>query len=267
MIHRGMTKPLQGKTALVTGSTAGLGLGIAEALAAAGCRVGLNGFGAAAEIEALQKKLEADHGVEIFYHGANLTKADEIKDLIASVTEKLGPIDILVNNAGMQFVSPIESFPADKWETVIALNLSAAFYTTRAVLPGMRERKWGRIVNVASAHGLVASPLKSAYVSAKHGLVGLTKVTALETARDGITCNALCPGFIHTAIVEGQIEEKVKAGMPRQKVIEDVILAKHPTKEFVRVDQVAAYVLLLCSDAGASTTGSAISMDAGWTAV
>jgi 3-hydroxybutyrate dehydrogenase len=258
---------LRGKTALVTGSTSGLGLGIAESLAAAGCRVGLNGFGATAEIEALQKRLKAEHGAEVFHHGADLTQPAEIEDLMAQVAARLGPIDILVNNAGMQFVAPIEKFPGEKWEKIIALNLSAAFYTTKAVLPGMRERKWGRIVNIASAHGLVASPLKAAYVAAKHGLVGLTKVTALETARDGITCNALCPGFIHTAIVEGQIEEKVAAGMARQQVIEDVILAKHPTKEFVGVDHVAAYVQLLCSDAGGSTTGSAISMDAGWTAI
>ena len=236
---------LQGKTALVTGSTSGLGLGIAESLAAAGCRVGLNGFGAAAEIEALEERLRSDYGVPIMHHGANLTKPAEIESLIVSVTQKLGPIDILVNNAGMQFVSPLEDFPAEKWETILALNLSAAFYTTKAVLPGMRERKWGRIVNIASAHGLVASPFKSAYVAAKHGLVGLTKVTALETARDGITCNALCPGFIHTAIVEGQIEEQARAtGIPRQKVIEDVILAKHPTKAFVGVGDVAAYVQL-----------------------
>ncbi len=263
-----MDKPLHGKTALVTGSTSGLGLGLAEGLAAAGCRIGLNGFGAAAEIDKLQEKLKTDHGVEVFYHGADLTKPAEIAELIARVTERLGPIDILVNNAGMQFVSPIESFPDEKWETVLALNLSAAFYTTKAVLPGMRKRKWGRIVNIASAHGLVASPLKSAYVASKHGLLGLTKVTALETARDGITCNAICPGFIHTAIVEGQIEEQVRiTGHPRQKVIQEVILAKHPTKEFVRPEQVAAFVLLLCSEAGASTTGSALQVDAGWTAV
>ena len=263
-----MDKPLHGKTALVTGSTAGLGLGIAESLAAAGCRIGLNGFGPAGEIETLQAKLKADHGAEVFYHGADLTAPQQINDLITRTTERLGPIDILVNNAGMQFVSALESFPDEKWEKIIALNLSAAFYTTKAVIPGMRARKWGRIVNIASAHGLVASPLKSAYVAAKHGLIGLTKVTALETARDGITCNALCPGFIHTAIVEGQIEEQVRvSGRPRDKVIEEVILAKHPTKEFVRADQVAAYVLLLCSEAGASTTGSALSMDAGWTAV
>jgi 3-hydroxybutyrate dehydrogenase len=183
------------------------------------------------------------------------------------VTEQLGSIDILVNNAGMQFVSPLESFPADKWDTIIALNLTAAFHTTKAALPGMRERKWGRIINISSAHGLVASPFKSAYVASKHGLMGLTKVTALEAARDGITCNALCPGFIHTAIVEDQIEAQARAtGIAREKIVAEVILSKHATKEFVRTDQVAAFVLMLCSEAGASTTGAAISIDGGWTA-
>ena len=262
-----MDKPLLGKTALVTGSTSGLGREIAESLAAAGCRIALNGFGVSAEIEALQAKLKSDYGVEIFFHGANLTVPSEIAELVTRVTERLGPIDILVNNAGMQFVSPLETFPDEKWDTVIALNLSAAFHTTKAVLPGMRKRKWGRIINISSAHGLVASPLKSAYVASKHGLIGLTKVTALETARDGITCNALCPGFIHTAIIEGQINEQARAtGIPRERVVEEIILAKHATKEFVRADQVAAFVLLLCSEAGASTTGAAISMDGGWTA-
>jgi 3-hydroxybutyrate dehydrogenase len=262
-----MEKSLAGKTALITGSTAGVGLAIAEALAKAGARIGLNGFGEAKEIEALEKRLQAEHGVDVFHHGADLTKPVQISELISDVAGRLGPIDILVNNAGMQFVSPIESFPEEKWNAIIALNLSAAFHATKAVLPAMRERKWGRIVNIASAHGLVASPLKSAYVAAKHGLVGLTKVTALETARDGITCNALCPGFIHTAIVEGQIESQAKAaGIPRQRVIEEIILAKHPTKQFVGAADVAAYVLLLCSDAGASTTGVALSMDAGWIA-
>ena len=261
-----MEKTLLGKTALVTGSTQGLGREIAEQLAAAGCRIALNGFGVAAEIEALQAEIHAASGVEVFYHGADLTKPTEIAELIARATEKLGPIDILVNNAGMQFVSPLETFPDEKWDQVIALNLSAAFHTTKAVLPGMRARKWGRIVNISSAHGLVASPFKSAYVASKHGLIGLTKVTALETARDGITCNALCPGFIHTAIVEGQIDEQAHAsGIPRERVVVDIILAKHATKQFVGADHVAAYVLLLCSDAGASTTGAAISIDGGWT--
>jgi 3-hydroxybutyrate dehydrogenase len=262
-----MERPLLGKTALVTGSTSGLGREIAEGLAAAGCRIALNGFGVAAEIEALKEGMKSTYGVDVHHHGANLTVPSEIAELMASVAERLGPIDILVNNAGMQFVSPLETFPAEKWDTVIALNLSAAFHTTKAVLSGMRERKWGRIINISSAHGLVASPFKSAYVASKHGLIGLTKVTALETARDGITCNALCPGFIHTAIVEGQIEEQSRAtGIPRDKVVEEIILAKHATKEFVRADEVMAFVLLLCSEAGASTTGAAIPIDGGWTA-
>jgi 3-hydroxybutyrate dehydrogenase len=263
-----MEKNLAGKTALVTGSTRGLGQEIAEKLAAAGCHVALNGFGKPDEIATLRKKIESAHGVRTFYHGANLTAPGELVALGARTSEELGPIDILVNNAGTQFVAPLESFPEEKWDLIIALNLSAAFHTTKAVLPGMRARGWGRIVNIASAHGLVASPHKAAYVAAKHGLVGLTKVTALETARDGITCNAICPGFIHTAIVEGQIEEQARAtGIPRERVIEDVILAKHPTKEFVGADHVAAYVLLLCSEAGASTTGAALAVDGGWTAV
>jgi 3-hydroxybutyrate dehydrogenase len=262
-----MEKSLLGKVALVTGSTSGLGRQIAESLAATGCTIALNGFGDAGEIETLRSGLKSTHGVDVIYHGADLTVSSEIRDLIASVAEGLGRIDILVNNAGMQFVSPLETFPEDKWDTLIALNLSAAFHATKAVLPGMRERKWGRIVNIASAHGLVGSPFKSAYVASKHGLIGLTKVTALETAREGITCNALCPGFIHTAIVEGQIEEQARAaGVPREKVVEEIILAKHATKEFVRADQVAAFVVLLCSEAGASTTGAAIPIDGGWTA-
>jgi 3-hydroxybutyrate dehydrogenase len=263
-----MEKSLFGKTALVTGSTSGLGRQIAESLAAAGCRIALNGFGAPAQIAELQARLKSSYGVAVFHHGADLTVPAQIADLMTRVTEELGPIDILVNNAGMQFVSPIESFPAEKWDLVIALNLSSAFHTTKAALPEMRRRGWGRIINIASAHGLVASPFKSAYVAAKHGLVGLTKVTALETARDGITCNALCPGFIHTPLVEEQIQQQARAtGLPREKVIEEIILAKHPTKQFVGAGQVAAFVLLLCSEAGASTTGAAISIDAGWTAV
>jgi 3-hydroxybutyrate dehydrogenase len=261
-----MEKILRGKTALVTGSTSGLGRVIAESLAAAGCRIALNGFGDAAEIDALKTGMAKTHGVDVIYQAADLTVPSQIADLVARVGERLGPVDILVNNAGMQFVSPIESFPEEKWNTIIALNLSAPFHATKAVLPSMRARKWGRIVNISSAHGIVASPFKSAYVASKHGLIGLTKVTALETARDGITCNALCPGFIHTAIVEGQIDEQAKAsGIPRERVVEDIILAKHATKEFVRADQVAAFVVMLCSDAGASTTGAAIPIDGGWT--
>jgi len=257
---------LLGKTALVTGSTRGLGWEIAEKLAEQGCRIALNGFGSAEEIESLVAHLQSSHGVEVMHHGADLTVPAEIRDLTAQVAARLGPIDILINNAGMQFVSPLETFPEEKWDAILALNLSAAFHTTKAVLPDMRTRGWGRIINIASAHGLVASPHKAAYVAAKHGLVGLTKVTALETARDGITCNALCPGFIHTAIVEGQIDEQARAsGIPRERVVVDIILAKHATKQFVGADHVAAYVLLLCSEAGASTTGAAISIDGGWT--
>jgi len=258
---------LSGKTALVTGSTSGLGRDIAESLATASCQVALNGFGFSSEIDALQARLKSTYGVEVMHHGANLTIVSEIAELMTRVTERLGPIDILINNAGMQFVSPLESFPADKWDKIIALNLTAAFHTTKAALPGMRDRKWGRIVNISSAHGLVASPFKSAYVASKHGLIGLTKVTALEAARDGITCNALCPGFIHTAIVEDQIEAQARAtGIARERIVAEVILSKHATQEFVRTDQVAAFVLMLCSEAGASTTGAAIPIDGGWTA-
>lgn len=262
-----MERNLTGKTALVTGSTSGLGKEIAEHLAAAGCHVVLNGLGNADEIDALRERLESTHGVRVLFLKADLTVPSEIAGLMAQAAEQLGPIDILVNNAGTQFVSPLENFPDEKWDALIALNLSAAFHTTKAVLPGMRSRKWGRIINISSAHGLVASPFKAAYVASKHGLIGLTKVTALETARDGITCNSLCPGFIHTAIVEGQIEEQARAtGIPRERVVEEIILAKHATKEFVGADQIAAFVLLLCSEAGASTTGTAIPIDGGWTA-
>jgi 3-hydroxybutyrate dehydrogenase len=259
-----MEKSLVGKTALVTGSTSGLGLAIAEALAQAGCKVALNGLATEAQVAELKARFQ---GSEVFFHGADLTRPAEIADLVAQTRGHLGPVDILVNNAGTQFVAPIEEFPDAKWDAILALNLSAAFHTTKAVLPGMRERRWGRIINISSAHGLVASPFKSAYVATKHGLVGLTKVTALETARDGITCNALCPGYIRTAIVEGQIEEQARAtGIPRERVIEEIILAKHATKQFVGTGDVAAYVLLLCSEAGASTTGAAIPIDGAWTA-
>ena len=262
-----MEKLLLGKRALVTGSTRGLGREIAESLARAGCNVALSGLGDAGEIEALRGRVEAEHGVTCIYEGADLTFPAQVADLIARVSARLGAIDVLVNNAGMQFVSPLESFPQEKWDAIIALNLSAAFHATKAVLPGMRQRRWGRIVNISSAHGLVASPFKAAYVASKHGLIGLTKVTALETARDGITCNALCPGFIHTPIVEGQIDEQARAtGIPRERVVEEIILAKHATKEFVGAGQVAAFVVMLCTEAGASTTGAAIPIDGGWTA-
>lgn len=258
---------LHNKVALVTGSTSGLGLAIARHLAQAGCRIILNGFGDPETIEAQRRELAASCGVDVSYQGADLTQPAEIDRFMAACIEKNGAVDILVNNAGMQFVAPIHEYPAEKWDTILALNLSAAFHTTKAALPAMRERGWGRIVNIASAHGLVASPFKSAYVAAKHGLVGLSKVTALETARDGITCNAICPGFIRTAVVDKQIEEQARVtGIPHDRVIEEVILTKHPNKTFVDVEHVADSVLFLCSPAGASITGSALSIDGGWTA-
>jgi len=263
-----MEKPLKDKSALVTGSTSGLGKGIAQALAAAGCNVMLTGLGDAAEIEALRKELASTHGIKVGFHHADLANPAEIRGLMAQAAAEFGTIDILVNNAGFQFVSPLEDFPEEKWNAMLAVNLSAAFHTTKAVLPSMRARKWGRIINIASVHGLVASPFKSAYVATKHGLVGLSKVTALETARDGITSNAICPGYVETAVVHKQIDEQARVtGIPRERVIEEVILAKHPSKEFVQVEHVAAYVLFLCSEAGSSTTGAAISMDGGWSTI
>jgi 3-hydroxybutyrate dehydrogenase len=263
-----MEKPLLGKTALVTGSTSGVGLKIAEALAEAGCRIALNGFGEPAGIEAFRAGLESNYGVKTIYHGANLQNPREIGGLVAETAAQLGPVDILVNNAGIQFVSPIEDFPEEKWDEIIAVNLSAAFHATKLVLPAMKARRWGRIINIASAHGLVGSVSKSAYVASKHGLVGLTKVTALETARNGITCNALCAGFVQTALVEAQIDAQAKAaGVPREKIRDELILSKHPTREFVQFSHLTAYVLLLCSAAGDSTTGAALSIDGGWTAV
>lgn len=260
-------KFLKGKTALITGSTSGLGLGMARALAAQGCHVVLNGFGPQAEIEALQEKLKSDHDIETLYHGADLTKPDEITHMMAECFERFGAIDILINNAGQQFVAPLHEFPDEKWNFLIALNLSAAFHTTKAALPKMRERGWGRIINISSAHGLVASPFKSAYVAAKHGLIGLTKVTALETARDGITCNAICPGYVRTAVVEKQIDEQARVtGIPAERVIDEVILVKHPNKAFVEIDHVADTAVFLCTEAGSSITGAALSLDGGWTA-
>ncbi len=267
-----MTAPqsLAGKVALVTGSTSGIGEGIARALAGAGCNVILNGFGDAARIEQLRAGLAEEHGVRVGFHPADLTRPTEIGAMMAHAAAEFGGgggVDILVNNAGVQFVSPVEDFPAERWETILALNLSSAFYTTKAALPGMRARGWGRIVNLASAHGLVASPFKSAYVAAKHGLVGFTKTVALETAPAGITCNAICPGYVHTPLVEGQIEEQARVhGIPREEVVRHVLLAKQPTKRFVTVGEIAALALFLCSAAGASVTGAALAIDGGWTA-
>jgi 3-hydroxybutyrate dehydrogenase len=258
---------LTGKTALVTGSTSGIGMAIAKALAAQGAKIMLNGLGDPAEIEAERAGMAKDYGVDVLFDGADLTKPEEIKRLIYTAQDKLGGVNILVNNAGIQFVSPIESFPPEKWDAIIGLNLTSAFHTTRLVFDDMKAKKWGRIVNIASAHALVASPFKSAYVAAKHGLLGFTKTIALEGAEFGITANAVCPGYVHTPLVDKQIPDTMKArNMTREQVIKDVILAAQPTKEFVTVEDISALVLFLCSDAGKSINGTPLSIDGGWTA-
>ena len=252
---------LQGKVALVTGSTSGIGLAIARALAAEGARLMLNGFGDAGEIAALCQELGAVHDA------ADMTDPTAIEAMIERCSSELGSLDILVNNAGIQHVSPIESFPPEKWDAVLAINLSAVFHTTRLALPGMRAKGWGRIINTASAHSLVASPNKAAYVAAKHGVAGLTKTVALEAARDGITVNCVSPGYVWTKLVESQIPDTMKArGLTREQVMNDVLLAAQPTKRFVTPEEVAAFVLFLCRDEAASITGANLSMDGGWTA-
>jgi len=258
---------LQGKTALVTGSTSGIGLGIAKALASEGANVIINGFGDAAAIEAERVALEGLSGGKALYDGADLTKVDAIAAMFARADADMGGVDILVNNAGTQFVSPIEDFPVEKWDLILALNLTSAFHTIRHAVPGMRKKKWGRIIGTASAHSLVASPFKSAYVAAKHGLVGLTKTVALEVADAGITANCISPGYVWTPLVEGQIPDTMKArGMTREQVINDVLLAGQPTKQFVTVEQVAALASFLTRDEAANITGANLSVDGGWTA-
>ena len=258
---------LKGKTALVTGSTSGIGKAIAMRLAAEGSNVILNGFGDAKEIEALRAGLETDHKVRAAFSSADLTKPDEIQEMMAEAAKSFGGVDILVNNAGTQFVSPLEEFPVAKWDLIIALNLSSAFHTTRLALPYMKSRKWGRILNMGSAHAKVASPFKSAYVSAKHGLAGLTKTTALEGAEFGVRTNLICPGYVHTPLVDGQIGDTAKArSMTREAVVKDVILAAQPTKEFVTVEQIAGFAAFLCSPSADSINGAELSIDGGWTA-
>lgn len=258
---------LQGKTALVTGSTSGIGLGIAKVLASEGANVIINGFGDAAAIEAERVALEGLSGGKALYDGADLTKVDAIAAMFARADADMGGVDILVNNAGTQFVSPIEDFPVEKWDLILALNLTSAFHTIRHAVPGMRKKGWGRIIGTASAHSLVASPFKSAYVAAKHGLVGLTKTVALEVADAGITANCISPGYVWTPLVEGQIPDTMKArGMTREQVINDVLLAGQPTKQFVTVEQVAALASFLTSDEAANITGANLSVDGGWTA-
>jgi len=258
---------LKGKSALVTGSTSGIGRAIAEALADQGANIMLNGFGDGAEIEALRIDLQVRSGARALYSPADMTKPDEISAMIDTANTEFGGVDILVNNAGIQFVSPIEEFPDAKWNAIIAINLSSSFHTTKRVLGGMKKRGWGRIVNLASAHSLVASPYKVAYVAAKHGLAGLTKTIALECAEDGVTVNAVSPGYVLTPLVEKQIPDTAAArGMTEQQVVQDVILAAQPTKKFIGVDQVAATVVFLCSDAASGMTGANLSIDGGWTA-
>lgn len=255
------------RTAIITGSTSGIGLGIAEAYAAQGFNVMLNGFGDADEIEATRAALDAKADGTVGYNGADMTKPDQIADLVAQTETDMGAVDILVNNAGIQFVSPVEDFPIEKWDAIIAINLSSAFHTIRAALPGMKDRGFGRIINVASAHGLVASPFKSAYVAAKHGIVGLTKTIALEAAQHGVTVNAVCPGYVLTPLVEGQIPDTAKArGITEEEVKRDVLLAAQPTKEFVTTEQLGALCVFLASDAAASITGTSLPVDGGWTA-
>ncbi len=261
------TKPLKGKTALVTGSTSGIGLGIARALAQAGCNIVLNGFGESREIERERTQIAGDFCVGATFDGADLAKPAEIVRMIEAAAREFGRIDILVNNAGIQFTAPIEKFPVDRWDTVIAINLSANFHTMRAVIPQMRARNWGRIINIASTHGLVASVEKAAYVAAKHGVIGLTKVAALETAGTNITCNAICPGWVLTPLVEKQIRERAS----REKISVDqakaeLLSEKQPSHEFATPDQIGALSVFLCSDAAAQITGAALPVDGGWTA-
>ena len=258
---------LKGKSAVVTGSTSGIGLAIASALAARGVNVMLNGFGDPAEIKAICARLAKAYGVRVEHHGADMSKAGEIEAMMKGAESIFGAVDILVNNAGIQFVSPVEDFPPEKWDAIIAINLVALFHTIRHAVPGMKQRKWGRIINIASAHALVASPFKSAYVAAKHGVAGLTKTIALETATFGVTCNAICPGYVLTPLVEKQIPDTAKArGITEAQVISDVLLAAQPTKQFVTVEQVAALACFLAGDDAASITGTIQAIDGGWTA-
>jgi 3-hydroxybutyrate dehydrogenase len=262
-----MARQLSGKSALVTGSTSGIGRGIAECFAREGANVLLNGMGDAGEIERLRAGLEKDHGVKVLFHGADMTRPAEIAAMVREAEKAFGRLDILVNNAGIQHVAPVDEFPIEKWDAIIAINLSSAFHATRAALPGMKKAKWGRIINIASAHGLVASPFKSAYVAAKHGVVGFTKTVALEVAEQGITANSICPGFVMTPLVEKQIDDQARVtGVARENVIRDVILAPQPTKQFVKIEDVAAMALYLASDAAAQVNGAALSIDGGWTA-
>ncbi len=262
-----MGRELAGKAAIVTGSTSGIGLGIARAFAAAGMNIVLNGFGDKAEVEAIRTELAKSYDVKTAYSAADMSKPDEITAMVGDAHIAFGKVDVLVNNAGIQHVEAIETFPVAKWDAIIAINLSSAFHATRAVIPEMKARKWGRVINISSAHGLVASPFKSAYVAAKHGIVGLTKTVALETAEHGITVNAICPGYVLTPLVQKQIPETAKArGLTEEQVIKDVLLHAQPTRQFVTTEQLGALAVFLCTGAAGSMTGTALPVEGGWTA-
>lgn len=266
-LARAAARPLEGRVAIVTGSTSGIGLGIARGLAVRGAMIVLNGFGDREEIAGLCQSLAAEHDVSVAYDDADLSVAQAIHAMVERTTRAMGAVDILVSNAGIQHVESIDTFPAEKWNAILAVNLTAVFHATQAVLPEMKRRGWGRIVNIASAHGLVASPFKGAYVAAKHGVVGFTKVTALEAAEAGVTCNAVCPGYVWTPLVERQVAAQAAAhGIPEEQVIRTIMLAEQPTKRFATVEEVAGTVAFLCSPDAASITGAAISVDGGWTA-
>ncbi len=255
------------KTAVITGSTSGIGLAIAKAFAKGGANIVLNGFGSPDEIRQATDDVSALTSGTVLYHGADMTNPAEIADLIATATEHFGSVDILVNNAGIQYVEKVEDFPIEQWDRIIAINLSSSFHTIRAAIPGMKAKGWGRIINIASAHGLVASPFKAAYVAAKHGVLGLTKTVALEVAENGITANSICPGYVLTPLVEKQIPDQARTrGITEQQVINDVMLKGQPTKKFITVEQVAALAVYLAGDDAAQITGTHVSMDGGWTA-
>jgi 3-hydroxybutyrate dehydrogenase len=258
---------LKGKTAVITGSTSGIGLGYARALAAEGANVMINGFGDQAEIDGYVADLAKTSNAGALYSSADMTKPDEIRAMVTDCTAKLGAPDILINNAGIQHVAPVDEFPEDKWDAILAIILSSAFHTTKAALPGMKAKRWGRVINTGSMHSLVASPYKSAYNAAKHGLAGLTKTIALEVATQGITVNCICPGYVWTSLVENQIPDTMKArGLTRDQVINDVLLANQPQKQFVQVEQLAALAVFLCRDEASAMTGANLSVDGGWTA-
>ena len=258
---------LQQKSAIVTGSTSGIGLGIARAFAAQGADVLLNGFGNPDEIEFTRSQLQREFGVQVLYSGADMSRRDHIRAMAELATARFGKVDIVVNNAGIQHVAPVEEFPDEQWDAVLAINLSSAFHLIKAVVPGMKQRRWGRIINIASAHGLTASPFKSAYVAAKHGMVGLGRTVGLELAESGITCNTICPGYVKTPLVEKQIADQARAHrMTPEQVVTDVLLTAQPNRKFASVEEIGALTAFLCSDSGASITGASLAVDGGWTA-